>query len=249
MLEATAVESAEIYEGEDEPQTFYAEVSHHAATVGATYDPYFLTELLRHFAVFHILEKELENEGDGRRVKVTHDVRAHGCQKHAYRRIVGYGYGIEGQKPFYDFPLLAVCEALDVYPDTSGDLRLAERAERYFREHLADKLLFAFNQLLLESVYAATGQPVSAAKLRELERVGSMVNKCPSLRSRKPGTPPQITSAGVRAAFRELGAGASQKAVAFRLGVTAKGLSYWGKQNGMPTWKDMAKRYSNMESK
>jgi hypothetical protein len=58
----------------------------------------------------------------------------------------------------------------------------ARKAEQHIWDYFSEKLGYSLLQFLFEALHAATGSPVSEEKQKELEKIGSMVNKCRGLR-------------------------------------------------------------------
>lgn len=85
--------------------------------------------------------------------------------------------------PLREWPQLARRLRLYVVKDDDRLKREANKAISYIRENAPDKLVRCLRQFLFEALHAATGRPVTEETRKELEEIGTMVDRTQDLRA------------------------------------------------------------------
>lgn len=105
------------------------------------------------------------------------------------------------------------------------------------RAQVGERLYYAAG-LLAYVLTVSRDEPVEKALVRFLVELFFFHTNPTPLRDGR-GQKRRLTTAAVRRAFKELGAGANQKSVAARLGFSAQALRDWSKLEGFGRWKDV----------
>jgi hypothetical protein len=107
----------------------------------------------------------------------------------------------DGDWEFYPLgELTHLIEKFDLYvrKNPAQLKREAKRAEKHIGDHASQKLGHSLLQFLFEASHAATGSLVTESKRKELESIGSMVDRCVGLRLAGKKSPVGLRRGGKR---------------------------------------------------
>lgn len=170
------------------PHPYKVELISDAISISLSYDLVGLRKLLMGIARCDEMRQQLVRRRSGsivRLIESVDDVKIDGVHDRYYNK-----YQIrlqEGERPLEDVPLnrwahLSKKLGLYIQKDAQQLEREIQEAEEYIRYRAPDKLVRSLRQFIFEALHAGTGAPVSKAKRKELEKIGTMVDKCFELR-------------------------------------------------------------------
>lgn len=169
-------------------QPYKVEIINDVLSVSLSYDPVKLTTLLMRVARYDEIRKHLMRKRPdkmvyllgsviGAKIEETHD-RFHT----EYQIRLQKGDDALEYVPIREWSYLIPRLGLFIQKDSTQLKREALKAAKYFKAHAVQKLGYSLMQYLFEALHAATGSPVSEGKRKELEKIGSMVDKSWELR-------------------------------------------------------------------
>lgn len=157
-------------------------------SVSLNYDPVKLRFLLMEMARYNEVRRQLIRTRNNLTVDLVNspildrnDIN-HDRPYHQYLIRLQKRDGKTEYLPFNKLPYLV--EELGLYIGKSEEQFEEEalKAEQHIRDYDSEKLGYSLLQFMFEALHAATGSPVSEEKQKELEKIGSMVDKCQGLR-------------------------------------------------------------------
>ena len=169
-------------------RSYKVELINDVFSISLTYDPVKLTALLMGIARYDEMRKQLIRKRSDKMIYLVN-----GPVLGRYDKVNNRSYSeylIRLQKgnmtiefvPLKRLTYLAEKLGLYVLKDARQLKREAQKAEKHIQDYASEKLDYSLMQFMFEALHAATGSPVSAKKREELERVGTMVDKCWGLR-------------------------------------------------------------------
>jgi hypothetical protein len=163
---------------------FKVDIIHDAITLSLSCDPRKLALLLMQVSICDELRNQLTRRNPDQVINLREtapNVDVNGVHDRYYTeyqlRFEDKGGNFE-YVPIREWPTLAKKLNLRLRRSTSKHRNIAWEAEEFIRQTAPNKLVYVIKQMLFESLHAATKVPVPKAKQRELERFGSMVDKC-----------------------------------------------------------------------
>lgn len=186
-------------------QSYKVEVINDVFSISLKYHPVKLNNLLMDVARYDEMRKQLLRKRSDKMVYLINAFVGSEIEG-SDNRIVYTEYQVRLQKgdlaleyvPIHQWSNLAEKLGLYIQKDARQLKREALKAKKHIQDYTSEKLGYSLLQFLFEALHAATGSPVSEEKQKELEKIGSMVDKCRGLRLAGKNSPAGLRRGGKR---------------------------------------------------
>jgi hypothetical protein len=171
----------------DRTKPYKLEIVDGAITISLSYDPTKLALLLARLSIFDELRGQLRRRKPRQSLELWEtapDVNFDGLHDRIYMEYELVWRDEEDHSE--SFPLRhwgKLAKKLGLRPtvERASRMRLAWNAEEFLRYVSPNKLVYVLKQFLFEALHAAGGELVTETKRRELEQLGSLIDKCGEL--------------------------------------------------------------------